>query len=281
MPDQLRCIHAACARALPRPVNFCPYCGTGQHAGVNKPAHAMAPPPLVVPRAPAPEAVAPAPAAAKAAPLPPLPPAPPPAPAAAAPPRRAPVRLRYWLLALGLLWLIWITARPGGKVEARIEHAIALSGDCNFGQAQAELISLRSSRATSEQLLRLQKAINEAVPACEKQRARAKAWGETVAAVEAALAAQGYDKARARLAAFVRRWNEDGAARALGARIEAGRARADPSARNLIDEAERDIAQGNYKGALDKMDTCAAMLEVGNQACAAVKARAERLLRQR
>ena len=36
-----RCIYAACARALPYRVNFCPYCGTGQHAGVMNPKHTI------------------------------------------------------------------------------------------------------------------------------------------------------------------------------------------------------------------------------------------------
>ncbi|UUZ52849.1 hypothetical protein LP419_27270 [Massilia sp. H-1] len=45
LQDQViyRCIHAACARPLPRRVNFCPYCGTGQHDGVVKPSHVLPP----------------------------------------------------------------------------------------------------------------------------------------------------------------------------------------------------------------------------------------------
>lgn len=45
LQDQViyRCIHAACARSMPRKVNFCPYCGTGQHDGVINHAHVARP----------------------------------------------------------------------------------------------------------------------------------------------------------------------------------------------------------------------------------------------
>jgi hypothetical protein len=160
-----RCVHAACARALPRRVNFCPYCGTGQHAGVGQPAPAIAA--EEAPRPP-PAAAAPDITLAKG-PAQPTPRVAAPAP----PPQRQPVRLRYWLLALAALWLIWIYARPTTKkIDARIERAIALTVDCRFNDAQSELIALRSTKATAEQLLRLQTAINEAVPACERKRKR-------------------------------------------------------------------------------------------------------------
>jgi hypothetical protein len=306
LQDQVihRCIHAACARQLPRRVNFCPYCGTGQHDGVVNPAHVarpaqaeyraavmVAPEPIAAP-APAPVATpAPAPVVAKA-----VPPAPvvPPRHAAAAPPRREPVRMRYWLIALLSLWLIWLYARPSShKIDARIDSAMKASEECRFNDAQSELIALRMTKATKEQLTRLQAAINAAVPGCEKKKARVKAWDDTTVAVESALAAGDFPKAQARLAQFTRRYNDDDATRKLKSKIAEQRAAAPPaiepvapaasetaqSVRNLIAEAERALAAGNYKSAADKLETCITMVDAGNRECAAFKVHADRLQR--
>lgn len=186
VPDEViyRCIDPACARALPRPVKFCPYCGSAQQPGAVNPALANrdAARPVIAPAA---RPAAPAPARATAAQAgapeaaPAQAPAPPPAAApraaaAASPPLREPVRLRYWLLALAALWLVWFYAKPSTKkIDARIDHAIALSAECRFSEAQSELIALRSASATPAQLDRLQSAINQAVPACDKKRQRA------------------------------------------------------------------------------------------------------------
>ena len=313
LQDQVlyRCIHAACARPLPRRVNFCPYCGTGQHDGVVKPAHEIKPPvvldkpapaPAVAAAAVAPQATAstfiPAPAPAQA-PLP-EPPAPPRQPqprlaAAAAPPVRKPVRLRYWLMTLAALALIWFYAKPDPKrIEARVDEAVALAKDCKSVEAQAELLGLRTARATPEQLQRVQTALNNAKAGCDKKRAHAKAWDETEAAVNTALDAGEAAKAQARLSTFTKRWGDDAEARALRARIAALReSQAAPpkpvpagegaqaqSARNLIAEAERELALGNYKAASDKLETCVAMVE-GSTECAAFKVHADKLLRDK
>lgn len=172
MPDEViyRCIHAACARQLPRRVNFCPYCGTGQHAGVDKPTHVLVKPvPVAAPVAAAPPSPPPA------APRPP--PAPPPQPAraglAARPPQREPIKTRYWILGLLLLWGIWVTNKPASqRVDERIERAIAMSRECKSGEAQAELIALRSGKATPVQLQRLQQAINAEAVTCQRRSAR-------------------------------------------------------------------------------------------------------------
>jgi hypothetical protein len=268
-----RCIHAACARALPRPVNFCPYCGTGQHAGVDKPAHRVPSPgpqaspvmpaapqveikphaaPAMTPAAPAaaafaaaahastaqPQAAAasttvppPGPAAGSrgaapsATPRPGAPPAPP------RPPERQPIRLRWWLLALAALWAIWLLAKPSDKkIEARIDKAIALAVECKSGEAQSELIALRSTKATPQQLARLQQELNDAAAECKRVRQRGKAWSDASAAVESALGTSSYDRARSRLSAFTRRWGEDDETRALKAKVDAVAPREHPLA---------------------------------------------------
>ena len=316
LQDQViyRCIHAACARPLPRRVNFCPYCGTGQHDGVVNPAHVARPAQAEYREAVMPDA--PAVSAAETAPVPPAlpepvvmakaeavaPSAPAPGPArkqaAAPPPRREPVRMRYWLIALLSLWLIWLYARPStNKIEARIASATKASEECRFNDAQSELIALRMTKATREQLTRLQGVINAAYQGCEKKKLRLKAWDETSAAVESALAAADFVKAQARLAQFTRRYGDDDATRQLKEKIAAQRAAAPPpppplermapsptetaqSVRNLIDEAERALAAGNYKKASDKLETCITMVDTGNRECAAFKVHADRMQRE-
>jgi hypothetical protein len=280
-----RCINEACGRPTPRPVNFCPWCGTAQaHAGARGQAGAVpnaapstassataaaaaaataaaagasaaaalsgwsdAPPDVAPDVAPAaPSAAAPAkPAAPPSAtgfgrsgkepagqasavqaqvrqevprqevPRPPL---------AARPSGRSPIRLRWWLVALALLWGVWLLAKPSSKkIDRQIDAAIALARECKASDAQAELIALRKSRASQEQLQRLQQALNDEAAACTRRRQRGKAWNEANAAVESALAAASWDKARSRLQAFTKRWGEDDDTRAMKNRIEAAR----------------------------------------------------------
>ncbi len=243
MQDEViyRCVSGACVRPLPRRVNYCPYCGTSQNTGLARPAAAAAA--AVTPAATVsiakPWTMPPAPAAAPAAPPPPplQPAAAPRLAQPARPPQRAPVRLRYWLLALGVLWLIWITQRPTPqKIDARIDGAIALATACKAGEAQAELIALKDSTATPAQLQRLQSALNEGDAACARKRARP----------------------------------APRPARPL-ARDQV------QSVRNLITDARQALARGDYKAASDKMEVCAAMVDAGNRECSALKARADRL----
>jgi hypothetical protein len=156
-------------------------------------------------------------------PPPPSAPAPRGAPAApAAPPQREPVRLRWWLLALAALWAIWLIAKPSNRrIEAQMDKAIALATDCKPREAQAELIALRKTRATPEQLQKVQKALNEASGACTRKRQRDKAWREAKPTIESALAASSYERARTRLRAFTKRWGEDDATRAMKDEIDA------------------------------------------------------------
>lgn len=226
MPDEVfyRCVNAACARPLPRRVNFCPYCGTGQHAGAARPPQVVAPvaaPPVLEKAAPA---SAPAPAPPPRVEPPPVPPR---AAAAARPPGPRPVRLRYWVLALAVLWAIWLWTKPASrKIDARIEQAIALGNACKSKDAQSELIALQRTRATPEQLQRLQQSINDSAVACERRRSRTKAWNEAIVAVNNAMAASDWDKALSRLNVFVKRWGEDGETRELRSRVAAERAAA-------------------------------------------------------
>jgi hypothetical protein len=145
-------------------------------------------------------------------PRPPLPPH---------PPQRSPIRLRWWLLALALLWGAWLLAKPSArKIDRRIDAAIALAHQCKGSEAQAELIALRKSSATPAQLERLQQGLNDEAAICTRRRQRANAWSEASGAVEAALASESWDKARTRLQTFIRRWGEDDNTRALRTRIE-------------------------------------------------------------
>ncbi len=203
-----------------------------------------------------------------------------------APPQRPPLHWGWWLIGLGVLWLAWVAARPAAhKFDTRIDAAIALAQDCKGKQAQMELIALRATRATPAQLQRLQTALNAAATACERKRVRDKAWLDASSAIDAALAASAPEKARTRLATFTRRWGEDDATAAARARIDAVKrappvqpsAQSTDSASNLIAEAERDIGRGNYKGAVDKMETCVSMVDARNRDCIALKARAGRL----
>ena len=251
----VRCIQAACGHVLPRRVNFCPYCGTAQGEAGSAQLHpverAAVVPEMAVPAevpvaapvmhasaaapAPAQEAApppTPAPAAAAGPRMPPPPaatptPRPDPGTPAGAPvrtatPQRQPVRLRWWLLALAVLWAVWLIAKPSNRrIEAQMDKAIALATECKAREAQSELIALRGTKATAEQLQKVQGALNEASAACTRKRQRDKAWRETKPAIESALSASSFERARARLRAFTRRWGEDDETRALKEQIDA------------------------------------------------------------
>ena len=89
--------------------------------------------------------------------------------------------------------------------------------------AQAELIELRSTRATEEQLRRLQQGLNKASADCERKHERAKAWRDTVVAVEGAIDDASFIRAQQRLQGFVRKYGEDGDTRSLKDKITAAR----------------------------------------------------------
>lgn len=264
-----RCIGPHCGRLMPRRVNFCPWCGTAQQAvqpvtpvlakpPAAEPTAAPPPAPTVAPT-PAPTAPPPLPAAGPApaaaagaaaqqsqrqgpAQPPPqpqpgrgIPPPPgvgraaPAGPAPAQPPRRAPIRLRWWIAALAALWLIWVMVRPeGSRIERRMDRAVALAVECKARDAQDELIALRSTRATPEQLRQVQQSLNKAAADCTRAEQRARAWLDATGAIKKLRRARAYDKALARLAVFTKRWGEDDQTRAL--RLE------------IVDEREHPLA---------------------------------------
>jgi hypothetical protein len=164
-----------------------------------------------------------------------------PAPAVpAAPPRPQPIRLRWWLVALAALWLIWISQRPStARLDARVDKAVALAVACKANEAQAELIALKKTTATPSQLARLQNALNDADLACRRPaRAKTPAKAPTKAPAPARAASQ--------------------------------------SVRNLVSDARSDLARGDYRAAADKMEVCVAMVDANTAECSAVKALAEK-----
>lgn len=304
-------------------------------------------------------------------------------PAKPAKPPSKPVRLRTWIMAIAAIGLVWLFVKPGSvseQLNGRVDAAVALSLECKTEQARAELATLKNDQASAAQLKRLQTALSDNAPACEKKRLRGKAWTEAQTAIDAALQANALDRAASRLATFVRRWGDDPDSLELGGKIDVRKAeklldeadaclaRSDrgclenriigaerykrpelagriktlrdglsnlltstvlgqqtapavqapaalanepprqaapvsapvpspapaPSrvistapaapevnqkARQILDAAERELAQGNYKGAMDKADICATMIDTGNRECLALKQKAERLNR--
>jgi len=264
-----RCIAEPCGRLMPRRVNFCPWCGTAQGPAIASPVPPVPAPPPVLAKAPAeppraapppipaaaaaasptaaptaaptPAPAAPAAAAQPSAPAPAYQPGrgipPPPgvgrgpgtAAAPAAPPQRAPIRLRWWIISLAALWLIWIVVRPEGtRIERRIDRAVALAVECKARQAQDELIALRDTRATPQQLAQLQQSLNKAAADCTRAEQRARAWSDARGAIQKLRRAHTYDKALARLSVFTRRWGEDDDTRKLR--------------QDIIDEREHPLA---------------------------------------
>lgn len=165
----------------------------------------------------------------------PLPPAPAPRTAAAhrAAPARKPIRLRWWLAALALLWLAWMLTKPlDARIERRMKEAIALAQECKPREAQDELIELRGTRASPAQLRQVQEGLNAAAAACKRAERRRTDWQMTETAVERLMRNNSQAQARTRLSTFTRRWGENDETRALARRIDAGRRErplADPS----------------------------------------------------
>ncbi|TFW28502.1 hypothetical protein [Massilia horti] len=223
MPDQVayRCIEPSCARTMPRRVEFCPYCGLDQRARPNSqqavfgPGDAVAdakaderPPALAQERVRAAAGEVGndgrgrnaadgsrgptrwAATSGKSA-----------APVAPRLPQRQPIRLRWWLLALLVLWMTWFVAKHSStrKLDARIERAIVLAEQCKSREAQSELAALRSKGATPAKLQRLQEALDEAAGECRRMRQRGKSTGDAGDARSLAGAIDGVARPRVKL----------------------------------------------------------------------------------
>ena len=255
-----RCVNMSCARSLPRRVNYCPYCGIDQSTALPRPVEGREAsnggawvPYVAQAAATVEERVSLAKAAsevraaaafagdvagAAAAPAQRAPGVSAASPTPAEPPRRRAIQLRWWLLALGALWLIWITQRPStARLDARVDKAVALAQACKSNDAQAELIALRSTAATSQQLARLQAALDDADTTC-RRAARTKAPVKS------------------------------------SARPAAPQSQ---SVRNLMADGRAAMARGDYRAAADRMEVCVAMVDANTRECSDLKLRAERL----
>jgi hypothetical protein len=163
-----------------------------------------------------------------------------PGPRPARPPVREPVGMGTWAVVALLLLAIWLMVKPENrtrKFEGRVAEAMAQAGDCRIGEARAALAELKTARASAEQLQRVQQAINDAAPSCEKARQRAKAWTELQPVLNGALKANAPERAATRLKAFTGKWGEDAQTDAWFGRIDTLRAE------QLLDEARACIAQ--------------------------------------
>ncbi|QBE64677.1 hypothetical protein EWM63_18190 [Pseudoduganella lutea] len=156
------------------------------------------------------------------------------------PPVRKPVGKGTWIFIGLLLVAIWFLVKPGDPAKAlagKVDEAIVLTEECKIADAREALAELRSAKADTVQLARLQKAIASAAPACEKKKQRDKAWSDARAALETALSGDALDKASARLSAFVKRWKDDEETREMRERIDVRRAE------KLLDEANACLAR--------------------------------------
>ena len=159
-----------------------------------------------------------------------------------APPLRQPIRLRTWLLVLAGLAAIWYIAKPPGqrqKIDARIDADIALAGECKMAEARAELVALKSAKASEAQLKRLQDAVNAGTPSCEKKRLRTKAWSEARSLIEIEMQYDHLDRAEAKLAAFNKKWGEGPDSREWSDRIDT------KMAERLLDQADACLTAGD------------------------------------
>lgn len=230
MSSTWTCLNPACARALPRQPNFCPYCGARQQAPVplhkpgpspavvTTPAAASAPGSTAIPAAapvnsPTPaSAVASGPAAAPlmsaATPLPPAAAATgttgPAAPAV--PPRPAPTKMPpfiapparrkpwwRWLLVLFIVLAVWnVIQKKDDPLQAKLAALQTLLDDCDLEQARRDIPALKKLNA--DKAREWQGKIEQAKASCDARRARERDWKATVNQVNKVLADPNFDK---------------------------------------------------------------------------------------
>jgi hypothetical protein len=289
-----RCVNHSCARALPRKVNYCPYCGIDQATAAPRPvppragaawqAETFAPDPVTAAVSPTVSAAA---AATTAHPAPPRyadtvgaaaqtaagqgpaaqGPAAQAAQAAAPPPRPG------------------VSASTAGKAAAPAAAppppttpqrrpvqlrwiALVLVALWVAWLVQRPAGGVRPSRLDA----RIDKAVAMA-QACKANEAQA----ELIALKDKASTAQ-----LARLHTALddadqacRKGARGRSAARTGAAPSAG-ASSSSSARRLLAEARSDFARGDYRAAADKMEVCVTMVDADTKECGAFKAKAER-----
>jgi hypothetical protein len=144
-------------------------------------------------------------------------------PQPARPPLRKPIGKGTWVSVAIVLGLIWFLARPSDpskKLQARVDQAVELAQDCKIDAARNAYTSLKTDKASAEQLKHLQAAINSNAKACDAKRHRAKAWSELRPQLESSLQNGAVDLADRRLAAFVKTWGADDETREFDGRID-------------------------------------------------------------
>jgi len=65
-----------------------------------------------------------------------------------------------------------LTKPTEARIERRMSTAIALARECKPKDAQDELIALRKTRASEQQLRKVQDALNAAAAACTREERR-------------------------------------------------------------------------------------------------------------
>jgi hypothetical protein len=65
-----------------------------------------------------------------------------------------------------------LTKPTAARIERRMATAIALAKECKPQEAQDELIALRRTRASEQQLRKVQDALNSAAAACTREERR-------------------------------------------------------------------------------------------------------------
>ena len=65
-----------------------------------------------------------------------------------------------------------LTKPTEARIERRMASALALAKECKPQQAQDELIALRKTRASKQQLRQVQDGLNSAAAACTREERR-------------------------------------------------------------------------------------------------------------
>jgi hypothetical protein len=133
---------------------------------------------------------------------------------------------------LGLIWFLARPSDPHKKLQGRVDQAVAQAQDCKIDEARRAYASLKSDKASAEQLKTLQDYISANAKKCDVKRHRAKAWSDLLPQLETALQNGSIALADRRLAAFVKAWGADDDTREWDGRIDVRKGE------RLLDEAD-------------------------------------------